>query len=156
MVQDGRPGEFDTLYREQAPRLMRLAFLLTGGGGAAEELVQDAFLEVHQRWETIEYPAAYLRTTVVHGAASHRRRRALELAKGYERRSEAVDGMAEPSDDLRAALARLPDRQRAAVVLRYYEDLPDAEIATLLGCRVPAVKSLLHRALQELREVVER
>jgi RNA polymerase sigma-70 factor (sigma-E family) len=156
MVQDGQLDGFDALYREQAPRLVRLAFLLTGGSGAAEELVQDAFLQVHQRWETIEHPAAYLRTTVVHGAASHRRRRVLELAKGYERRSEAVDGMAEPADDLRAALARLPDRQRAAVVLRYYEDLPDAEIAALLGCRVPAVKSLLHRALQELREVVER
>jgi len=156
MVQEGRSDQFDAFYREQAPGMVRLAFLLTGGSGAAEELVQEAFFQVHRRWESIEHPAAYLRTAVVHGAASHRRRRDLELAKGYERRSEAIDGLAEPSDDLRAALARLPDRQRAAVVLRYYEDLPDAEIASLLGCRVPAVKSLLHRALQQLREVVER
>lgn len=156
MVQDGRVDGFDALYRAQAPRMVRLAFLLTGGSGVAEERVQEAFLEVHQRWATIEHPAAYLRTTVVHRAASHRRRRGLELAKGYERRAEAVDGPAEPADDLRAALVRLPDRQRAAVVLRYFEDLPEAEIAALLGCRVPAVKSLLHRALQELREVVER
>ena len=156
MVQEGRSDQLDAFYREQAPGMVRLAFLLTGGSGAAEELVQEAFFQVHRRWESIERPGAYLRTAVVHGAASHRRRRDLELAKGYERRSEAIDGLAEPSDDLRAALARLPDRQRAAVVLRYYEDLPEAEIASLLGCRVPAVKSLLHRALQQLREVVER
>jgi RNA polymerase sigma-70 factor (sigma-E family) len=156
MVQDGRPEQFDALYREQAPRMVRLAFLLTGGSGAAEELVQEAFFQVHRRWESIEHPAAYLRTAVVHGAASHRRRRDLERAKGYERRSEAVAEMAEPADDLRAALAQLPDRQRAAIVLRYYEDLPDGEIAALLGCRVPAVKSLLHRALHQLRGVVER
>lgn len=54
------------------------------------------------------------------------------------------------------ALRRLPYRQRAAVVLRYYADLPEAEIAEALGCRVPAVKSLLHRALKDLRNVVER
>jgi RNA polymerase sigma-70 factor (sigma-E family) len=156
MVEDGRSDQFDALYREKAPGMVRLAFLLTGGSGAAEELVQEAFLQVHRRWESIEHPAAYLRTAVVHGAASHRRRRDLEHAKGYERRSEAIGEPVESSDDLREALRRLPDRQRAAIVLRYYEDLPEAEIAAVLGCRVPAVKSLLHRALRQLREVVER
>jgi RNA polymerase sigma-70 factor (sigma-E family) len=147
------PDVFEAFYREHARSMVRLAHVLTAGSGAAEELVQEAFLQVHRRWSTIEHPAAYLRTTVVHGAASHLRRAALERAKGADHRSEAVD---QPVDELRDAIAKLPHRQRAAIVLRYYEDLPEAEIAATLGCRVPAVKSLLHRALKELREVVDR
>lgn len=158
MVKDGRrngsdTAAFDAFYKEHAARMVRLAFLLTGGSGTAEELVQEAFWQVHRRWAGIDRPAAYLRTAVVHAAASHRRRAALELRKGVERRSEAAD---QPVDELRDAVAKLPQRQRTAIVLRYYEDLSDAEIAHVLGCRVPAVKSLLHRALKNLREVVER
>lgn len=144
---------FDAFYRRSLGPMVRLAFLLTGGSPAAEELVQEAFLRVHPRWETIEHPAAYLRRAVVHQAASHRRRAGLERRKGLEYRNEAVEA---PADDLRDALQKLAYRQRAAVVLRYYADLPEAEIAAALGCRVPAVKSLLHRAMKELREVIER
>lgn len=144
---------FVAFYERSVQPMVRLAHLLTGGSPAAEELVQEAFIRVHQRWGSIEHPVAYLRTTVVHEAASHRRRAALERRKGFEPRAEAVDA---PADDLRDAVAKLPYRQRAAVVLRYYADLPEVEIAAALGCRVPAVKSLLHRALGQLREEVER
>ena len=144
---------FVPFYERSLQPMVRLAHLLTGGSPAAEELVQEAFISVHHRWASIEHPAAYLRTAVVHGAASHRRRAALERRKGLEHRAEAVEA---PADELRDAVARLPYRQRAAVVLRYYADLPEVEIAAALGCRVPAVKSLLHRALGQLRQEVER
>lgn len=144
---------FADFYREARPRMVRLAHLLTNGSPAAEELVQEAFIKVHARWDGIEQPNAYLRRVVVNQASSHRRRQALERRKGLERREEAVD---QPVDELRDAIAVLPDRQRMVVVLRYYEDLGPAEIAELLGCGVPAVKSLLHRALRDLRKVVDR
>lgn len=152
------PASFATFYRERWQPMVRLAFLLTGGSPVAEELVQEAFLRVHARWSRIDHPSAYLRQAVVHATASHRRRADLEQRKGIEYRPEAEDepeNLRRPVDDLRDAVSRLPDRQRAAVVLRYYEDLSDAEIAEALGCRVPAVKSLLHRALKDLRKVVE-
>lgn len=144
---------FDDFYRRSLQPMVRLAFLLTGGSAAAEELVQEAFIRMHRRWASIDYPGAYLRRAVINGASSHRRRTALEARVGVEHRLEALQP---GGDELRDAIAKLPYRQRAAVVLRYYVDLPEAEIAEALGCRVPAVKSLLHRALKDLREVVER
>jgi len=151
-VVDPSPGTFSDLYRDERQAMVRLAFLLTAGSPFAEELVQDAFMRVHARWDHVEHPRAYLRRAVVNGAASHRRRQVLE------RRSRTVvsEAFDQPVDELRDAVARLPQRQRAAVVLRYYDGRSDAEIADALGCRVPAVKSLLHRALRDLRKVVER
>ena len=71
-------------------------------------------------------------------------------------RTAVVDTAEDAPDELRDAIAALPGRQRAAIVLRYYEDLAEVDIADLLGCSVPAVKSLLHRAVQDLRKVIER
>jgi RNA polymerase sigma factor (sigma-70 family) len=128
-----------------------LARLLTGTDPAAEELVQDAFLRVRAQWDVIENPASYLRAAVVNGCRNHERRRKIE------RRQIPSVGVADDDRfELRGALEALPVRQRSAVVLRYYEDLPEAEIAELLHCSVPAVKSLLHRAVQDLRKVIER
>jgi RNA polymerase sigma-70 factor (sigma-E family) len=146
-------ASFDDFYRRSLQPMVRLAYLLTAGSPAAEELVQEAFIRVHAHWQEVEHPAAYLRQAVVNRAASHRRRAELERRIRPLRRLEPVDA---PVDELRDAVAKLPDRQRAAVVLRYYEDLSDADIADALGCRIPAVKSLLHRALKDLRKVVER
>jgi RNA polymerase sigma-70 factor (sigma-E family) len=144
---------FVDFYRRSLQPMVRLAHLLTAGSGAAEELVQEVFIRAHRRWDTIVRPDAYVRRAVVNRSASHRRRAALEARKGIERRSEAV---APEVEELRDAVAKLPYRQRAAVVLRYYDDLPEVEIAEALGCGVPAVKSLLYRALKDLREVVDR
>jgi RNA polymerase sigma factor (sigma-70 family) len=132
--------------------MVRLAFLLTGGDPAAEELVHDAFLAVHRRWDSIDTPGGYLRTVVVNACRSHQRRQAMRQRTPLRVVTAATDA----PDELTDALRRLPQRQRAAVVLRYYADLPEVEIAALLGCRVPAVKSLLHRALGSLREVIDR
>jgi RNA polymerase sigma-70 factor (sigma-E family) len=146
------PAGFDELYRTAFQPMVRLAFLLTGGDDAAEDLVQDAFVAVHRRWPAVDDAPAYLRVAVVNRCRSHGRRLALERRLLWSR-SEAVQ---DHPDELRDVIRRLPQRQRAAVVLRYYEDLSEADIARTLGCRVPAVKSLLFRALKDMRKVVER
>lgn len=144
---------FDALYRSEGPGLVRLAFLLVGAEGQAEELVHDAFAAVLERWGSLERPAAYLRTCVVNGARRVNRRKALERRwRGLGAPGDAELG----ADHLLDALRRLPAKQRAALVLRYYEDLPEAEIATVLGVRPGTVKSLLHRGLTHLRGEIER
>ena len=142
-----------SLYRARYLPMVRLAFLLTGSNELAEEIVQDAFIRLRARAGVADLPS-YLRTTVVNACRDHHRRagaqtRALVRLRPVE---ETVDAI----DELHDALARLPARQRAVIVLRYYEGLSEAEIAGLLGCRAGTVKSLAHRGLATLRGVVER
>lgn len=140
------------LYRERYGAMVRLAYLLTGERSVAEELVQDAFVNVHRNWHRAEHPPAYLRAAVVNACRSWGRRRTLEL----HRRPTPAEPVGLVADELWDALAVLPARQRAAVVLRFYEDLPDAEIARLLNMREATVRTTIHRALARLREEVER
>jgi RNA polymerase sigma-70 factor (sigma-E family) len=149
---EGGRVTFAELYRAHYGPMVRLAYLLVGSNEVAEELVQDAFVRVHRRWDGAERPAAYLRAAVVNACRSHHRRLRRERSRPPEA-AEAV-GLPTRDHDLLEALARLPDRQRAALVLRFYEDLPEADIAAALGCRPGTVKSLLHRGLAELRKVV--
>jgi RNA polymerase sigma-70 factor (sigma-E family) len=144
-------GSFDDLYRHEQPELVRLATLLVGDRDLAADLVQDCFVRLHPRWDKVDDHRAYLRRSVVNACHSHhrglRRFRRLDL-----RPVEPVElGARELSD----ALASLPHRQRAALVLRFYAGLPDAEIADALGCRPGTVASLVHRGLAALREVIE-
>jgi RNA polymerase sigma-70 factor (sigma-E family) len=145
------PVTFDDLFGERYQPMVRLATLLVGNEAVAEELVQDAFVRVHHKWATIEHPSAYLRTAVVNACRNNRRRTKLERAHA---RTQVAD-VAPPQEPLLDALTTLTERQRVAVVLRYYEDLSEAEIAAALGCRPGTVKSLLHRGLSQLREVIE-
>jgi RNA polymerase sigma factor (sigma-70 family) len=115
--------------------------------------VQDAFVRVFARWAEVETPRAYLRQAVVNACRSQQRRQSRELRHRQGSAQPATIGDAE-IDEMADALATLSDRQRKAVVLRFYEDLPEAEIALLLGCRPGTVKSLLFRALARLREVL--
>ena len=146
---------FDDLYREARPPMVRLAWLLLGSRALAEDVVHDAFIAVHQRWNTIDNPGGYLRRAVVNGALSWRRRR------DHEERLLAVIG--EPPatgdpvvDPMWDAIGRLDPDRRAVVVLRYWADLPHAEIAELLGCPITTVRTRLHRALADLRKETER
>jgi RNA polymerase sigma-70 factor (sigma-E family) len=145
---------FDDVYRREQVAMVRLAVLLVGSHALAEEIVQDAFAQLFERWDRIDRPAAYLRTCVVNGCrrAHRRRRQDQRVAEGAV--PPAPIGLG--ADHLADALAALPPRRRAAVVLRYYEDLSEAEIAEALGVRRGTVKSLLHRGLAELRAAVER
>ena len=150
-----RPGSLADLYRERYVAMVSLAYLLVGSTPVAEELVQDAFARMHRHWDRAEHPRAYLRTAVLNACRSHLRRRALERAYLLRTATAPEPETTAGADELFDALARLPSRQRAALVLRFYEDLPEADIAVALGCRPGTVKSLLHRGLAELRKAVE-
>jgi RNA polymerase sigma-70 factor (sigma-E family) len=147
------PMSYEDCYREQFRPMVRLAYLLTGSTETAQDLVQDAFVRLHRRWSSVEHPAAYLRRSVVNGCNSHHRRVRLERTRRPDPRTDAVDLEA---DEITDALAALPRRQRTALVLRFYLDLPDAEAAEVLGCRVGTVGSLVHRGLAQLRKDIER
>lgn len=135
--------------------MVRLATLLVGSHHVAEEIVQDSFAAVDQRWESIDRPGAYLRTVVVNGCRAVLRRRELERRHDGAGAVEEVDHLPTRLVELRDALDRLSDRQRVVVVLRYFVDLPDAEIAEALRCRPATVRSLARRALAKLREELE-
>ncbi len=139
---------FEDAYERLWPAAVRLARLLTGSSSVAEDLAQDAFVAVQGRWADVRNPDAYVRTAVVNRVRTYARRGSPpEEAHG----TLVVTGMPE-IDETWALLLGLSERQRAALVLRYYCDLPLAEIADLLGCRVGTIKSTIHRGLERLRE----
>jgi RNA polymerase sigma factor (sigma-70 family) len=143
----------EDLFRTRREPSIRLAVMLVGDMATAEEIVQDAFLEVTRRWDRLDNPAGYLRTAVVNRCSNHRRRLAVIRRRATPPLPRLVD--APELDELWAVLARLPTRRHAALVLRYYEDLPVVEIARLLDCRPGTVSSLLHRGLADLRKVLD-
>ena len=149
------PASAAAVYQDHYGRLVRLAFLMTGSQMVAEELVQDAFVKLQQRWRTVREPAGYVTTTVVNGARSHLRHRRVE-ARWLHAERAAREGREEPSqpeaDPVWDTLRRLPRKQRVALVMRYYADQPDDEIAAILGVRPATVRSLIHRGLIALRE----
>jgi RNA polymerase sigma-70 factor (sigma-E family) len=162
--EDAKRGTLEELYLAHADRARRLAYLLTGDHAVAEDLVQDAFVRLAGRLAHLRDQGAfeaYLRRTVVNLSYSHFRHRRVERAH-LDRQAESSERGIEPAstfdarDALWGALGTLSDRQRAAIVLRYYEDLPDARIAEVLGCRVGTVKSLVSRGLDALREEIHR
>jgi RNA polymerase sigma-70 factor (sigma-E family) len=144
---------FAAVYAVHFDPMIRLACLTTGDVAAAEDIVQDAFVALYRRWPDVDEPGAWLRRVVANRSTSWLRRRL--VARRHARRhpgpAEAPPPAAEDSA-VRSALARLSARQRAAVFLRFYLDLPEAEIAAALACRPGTVKSLLHRGLTVLKE----
>ena len=147
----------DDLYRTHHGRMARLAVLLTGDAGAAEELMQDAFVRVWRSWDRIndsDAAHAYLRATLVNLSRSFLRRRALELRHRVRRIDDAIEIDAAARIDLVRAVIRLPARQRACVALRFYEDLSESETAKVLGISVGAVKSQTYKALRRLETMV--
>lgn len=140
------------LYRSDFVGLVRLAVLVGADRSVAEELVQDAFVAAHRAWDGVREPLPYLRRTVVNRCHTWGRRQSLERVRRPAPALDAVLG----ADELWDALAKLPDRQRTAIVARYYLDLPDPEIADLLGCRPATVRTAIHRGLAVLRQEVPR
>jgi DNA-directed RNA polymerase specialized sigma24 family protein len=132
---------FESLYRTHYPALMRLGFLLTGSDEAAGDLVHAVFVRASGRLP-LDDPAARLRAAVVTACRS-RRRRAVPPAP-----------LVMPNDlvEFRGLLLGLPRRARAAVVLAYFCDLSDAEIAALVGCRLGTARNLVQRGLADLRD----
>lgn len=148
--EDPWPDDFVAFYRREFPWAVRTARLIVGRVDLAEDVVQDVFVRIARRWDGVDSPQAYLRRSVVNGALRSAERQRREREYVAAQRPEVVPPI-EIAETL-AALEVLPARGRAAIVLRYYEDLPDGEIAELLGCRPATVRSLIHRALKRLHK----
>jgi RNA polymerase sigma-70 factor (sigma-E family) len=152
--------DFDDFVRRRGQALCRAAFLLTGDRHLAEDLVQTALAKVYGKWSGIVAkgdPGPYVRAVLVRQAIAWRRRRWHgEVPTSPLPESNAADhGAAVASRDrLYRALGRLPVRQRAAIVLRYYEDLSEADTAAAMGCSVGTVKSQTAKGLARLRAVM--
>ncbi|QXE35717.1 MULTISPECIES: SigE family RNA polymerase sigma factor [Streptomyces] len=154
---DPGEGDFEAFVAARGPRLLRVAWLLTGDAHLAEDLLQSALAKVWPKWPRIagDRPEAYVRTVLVHLHASWWRRR----WRGELPYGEVPDaaGTADPyahvdlEQSLAAAVRALPVRQRAVVVLRYFEDLSVEDTAATLGCSPGTVKSQSARALSALR-----
>jgi len=142
---------------ENQQALTRFAYVLCGDRYVAEDLVQEVFTAMFARfgdWLTLEHPFAYARTAIVHAHVSRGRRRwtrerpaGLAMIEGRG----VVETESPLKDRMWTALGALPERQRAALVLRYYADLSDADIAAALECRVGSVSSAISRATARLR-----
>jgi RNA polymerase sigma-70 factor (sigma-E family) len=151
------------LYERHYLRLVRLAALLVGDVGRAEEIVQDAFVDLVARWQTIRDPrvaGSYLRTCVVNGTRSHLRHRAVVNRQPVSAPLAASSAEAEAlvqieHERVLSVLSDLPGRQREVLVLRYYGQLSEAEIADTLGISRGAVKTHSFRGLRSLRTAME-
>jgi RNA polymerase sigma factor (sigma-70 family) len=156
-IDSERTAEFEPsfvdLYRDLQLPMIRLACALTGSETLAQDLVHDVFIRTHSQWHRIDHPRAYVRAAVVNACRSASRR-----AK-RERSADAlfvVEDSKLEADEMFDALSALPYRQRAALVLQFYEGLPQSEIAEILHCREGTVASLVHRGLAQLRRVIEQ
>jgi RNA polymerase sigma-70 factor (sigma-E family) len=153
--------EFAELFRASWPRLFRLAYAVSGDRVAAEDDLQNAFAKVYAQWGRVQradHPEAYLRRIVLNEVLGGRRTGFLKRERPHgnvELRGAVAspEGTVVDHDALWSAVRALPPRQRAVVVLRYYEDLSEAEIADALGCSRGTVKSQASAALTALRKV---
>ncbi|MFJ8431598.1 SigE family RNA polymerase sigma factor [Kitasatospora sp. NPDC094019] len=155
-MSEARP-DFEEFVAARSPRLLRMAWLLTGDPYLAEDLLQTALAKVWPRWEqvAIDRPEAYVRRVLVNSHVSWWRRR-WQGELPHDRLPEPPT-VADPFEEVvtsqvvAAAVRALPARQRAVVVLRFFEDLSVEDTAEALGCSTGTVKSQTHRALQSLR-----
>jgi RNA polymerase sigma-70 factor (sigma-E family) len=147
---------FREFVASRTPALLKTAVLLSGGDRhAGEDLLQNALIKAAGRWHRIDDPEAYVRQILYRQQVSRWRlkwpRRELAFAEPPESPVGDGAGAAELRIVMRSALARLTTRQRTVLVLRYFEDLPEADVARILGCSVGTVRSTTHRSLARLR-----
>jgi RNA polymerase sigma-70 factor (sigma-E family) len=159
-VESDEERRFTVWALARVSRLHRTAYLLCGDWHAAEDLVQDALARAALHWRRIEgtdSPDAYVRKILLNEARKRWRPRRAKERPSLETNQRSIDdGSSERAAraELMQALSGLPPRQRAAVVLRYFEQLSEAETAAALGCSVGTIKSSTHRALATLRHTL--
>ncbi|SBT45345.1 SigE family RNA polymerase sigma factor [Micromonospora auratinigra] len=149
--------EFRDFVTARYADLLRTAYLLTGDRDAAQDLVHESLVKVMRHWRRLDEPMAYVRRTMVNERTSRWRRlglRELLTAAVPDRAGPDPTDVVAVRDELLAALDRLPVRMRTVLVLRYWEDLPEAEVAALMGCAPGTVKSQAARGLARLRDVL--
>ncbi|MFY9913308.1 MAG: SigE family RNA polymerase sigma factor [Nocardioidaceae bacterium] len=151
------------LYAAHYTSLVRLAALLVRHSGEAEEIVQDAFVAMHDKWRRMRDPdkaLGYLRRTIVNRARSAHRHHLVVVKHATDKIEDAASAeshamAAHTRAEVMAALHNLPTRQREVLVLRYYSDFTEAQIADTLGISPGAVKSHAHRGMSTLRTTLE-
>jgi RNA polymerase sigma-70 factor (sigma-E family) len=150
----GAEAAVGALYDDAAVGLIRLAYLMLGDRPSAEDVVQDAFFGLYRNWARLadhDRALSYVRSSVLNGCRSALRRRAAgRRLTTYQPPAASAEATALGHEERREVMQRLPDRQREALVLRFYLDLPDAEIARIMGLRPSSVRSSTHRALKAL------
>jgi RNA polymerase sigma-70 factor (sigma-E family) len=159
----GVVADIAELFRAEYQPLVRLATLLVGDRATAEEVVQDAFVKLQLGWRRIREPErapAWLRSAVLNGARSQLRRRAvrrrhLEVVVGSAASAEVGALAGDEHRRVIAALRTLPDRQREALVLKFYGDLSEADTAAAMGVSAGSVKTHVHRGLAALATILE-
>jgi RNA polymerase sigma-70 factor (sigma-E family) len=147
-------GDFDRFVAARTPALIRLAYLFTGDWHLAEDLLQTALMRCYPRWSGVDSPEAYVRRTMVTTVTGWRRRRwnaERPTAQLPERADSDPGSEAAVRTDVLRLLRALGPRQRTVLVLRFYEDLSEAEVAALMGTTIGTVKSQTARALDRLR-----
>lgn len=155
-MDDRARSELDEFLASQLPALTRLAQVLTLRTDGAEDLAQQTMLRLFQRWDQVrvaEQPGAYARRVMLNEFLSGSRRRRVTEVHGLPDAGRSDPGIQalEARETAVALLRQLPERQRAAIALRYLEDRSDQEIADILSCRRATVRSLVMRGLEKLR-----
>jgi RNA polymerase sigma-70 factor (sigma-E family) len=147
----GAELEYAWFFRAEFPMVLRTVFLILGDRGKAEDVTQEAFIQLLSHWKKIsryERPDAWVRRVAIRLAVKAQRRE--RMREVLERDTSGVQGLKAPDMDLANALRQLPLKQRTCVLLFYYEDRPIAEIVDILGISEGAVKVHLHRARERL------
>ena len=155
-------GEFAAFFEDHRQSALRLAYVLCGSSGDAEDVVAESFARMYPAWVKgrVDEPAAYLRRTIVNQVRGGWRHK--EVQQRIDPKFRVMASMHSPGADVevnardavRVALGSLPPKQRAVVALRYLEDLSEAETADALGCSIGTVKAHASRGLERLREVL--
>jgi len=146
---------FEQFYALEHQRALQLAWLLTHDSATSEDIVQESFAAVWQRYDDIENPRAYLRTIIVNAVRKQARGGGRERRRAELYAAGAPTSTPPPNDPMVDLIAELSPNQRTVIVLRYWSDLPDSEIAEAIGLRPSSVRSLAHRALASLRKDIE-
>ncbi len=150
-MRESQQVEFEWVFRSAYPSVLRTTFLILHDQGRAEEVTQDAFLRLYERWRgvvRIDHPVAWVRQVAIRSAVRQAKLSRLRRAPHRDEEPSAWDRL--PDVDLARAVSTLSPQQRAAVALFYLEDLPVDEVARLLGISTSTVKQHLHRARSRL------
>ena len=154
-----RDAEFRSFYMDQAPRLKRLALFMTGDSDRSADLAQEALLRAYRKWPRIrnEDPGPYVRATLVNLCRNDYRRKMVERRKQPDPQRDVQSSEPGVDESLRVAeaLKVLSPIRRATLLLRFYEDMPEAEIARVLDRPLNTVKSDIRRGLERLRPVLD-
>jgi RNA polymerase sigma-70 factor, ECF subfamily len=154
-----REQTFEAFYRQEFPRMVTLASAVSGSRLIAEDIAQDALLQARQHWDTIrqyDKPGAWLRRVTIQLAGKRLRRARAEAAALLRLRvPDPIRPGPDEVEEVLRVIARLPLRQRAAVVLRYLEDRSVREVAEILGCAEGTAKAHLHRARTSLARMLK-